>query len=291
MTLKANSSLKKDLILLIPTLGNNSLLTKTISVCNDLGLSILIIYQGNSNIKNLLPLENSNIQIIHIKNKVGVSKARNIGIKYLEKSSKHRFVMTLNESSIPNIDFINQAYMIFQNQYDLDVVCGSYLFHSGHKIESKSGLKNGWDFMKIPEPTMIIRLSTLISIKGYDERLGTGSKSIAQSGEGADLLFRISKKNGKVLNLNLLSATDLRDYPQHSLRTDFGYGFGFSIVGRRNNMTLSCLIRVFSPFIFHLFRSRKGGKPRKFSNICAICFGRGIGLLIPERFIFRKVNL
>ncbi len=291
MTAKTDSRNKKNLIALIPTIGERQNVIDVILECKHLGLGVLIIHQGASNFEEILLERDSDTHFIHVKEKEGVSKARNIGIEYLKNVCDYEYVMILNDCTIPNLEFIEQALMVFRNHHDLDVICGACQFKSGQVAKSKSGEVRGWGFMGILEPTMMIRLSTLQMLKGFDETLGTGSKSRAQSGEGADLLFRVSKNGGRVLNLNVVASIDLRHSPSHSMKKDFGYGFGFSTVGKRHKMRFHTTLRVFTPILRYLFLERLATSPDRFLNTCAVSLGRAVGLLVPPKLVRFKDNL
>jgi glycosyltransferase involved in cell wall biosynthesis len=258
--------------------------------CKHQGLDILVVHQGDSDIEKIIQEKYSDIHLIHSDDKLGASKARNLGLEYLKGKSHYGYVMTLNDCSIPNLEFIEQGLKVFRNHRDIDVICGSYLFKSGQSTNLRSGVIRGWNLMQIPEPTMIVRLSAILNLNGFDETLGTGSNTFAQSGEGADLLLRVTNEGGKVLNLNVVASKDLREIPTHSIRKDFGYGFGFSVVGKRHKMKFDTMLRIFTPILRYLFLKRLAGSPDKFLNTCAVSLGRAVGLISPSKFFPLKVG-
>ena len=175
-------------------------------------------------------------------------------------------------------------------QPDVKAVCGKYQFLSGLDSVQVQGEISNWNCMRILESVMLLKLDGIYPLGGYKEGLGTGSKSLSQSGEGADLLLRIKKNGGRILALNTIAARDLRERPTHSFIKNFGYGIGFSSVAKLHKMRKRAFIRSFTPIIRYIFRKKLPDSPENFASTFAVSCGRLMGILTPKRFLIASGN-
>ena len=274
----------------IPTIGQKKEIATVIEFLNSNCIKFLLVEQKSLELKSILEDSFGLNQLNHVKtfDVFGASRARNVGLKLLD--SNIQYVMFINDSTLPDLNFINQSLHYMNRFQKLGAIVGNYAFANGN-LKMSSGNHNtisaeGFtplDCFNATESAVIWKVEYIKSVQGFAEDIGTGSGTLIGSMEATDLLLRIIKSGAIVTGTNLVAGCDLRNIPQHKLITDLKYGIGFSTVARRYGFFLSALIRVPTPIFRKLLRARKADSPRSFLGNVAVSFGRFIGLFVSNQ--------
>lgn len=148
---------------------------------------------------------------------------------------------------------------------------------------------SGWSLWRAIEPALVWRRQTFLELGGFDERIGTGADTWAQSGEATDLLCRMRDLGHGVVTVPL--AVD--GTPQHvgsttsrnRRRKEFFYGVGFGCVARRHFPLLRSWAAVVSPLLKLAAGQPLEGVRSSVSLSLTACAGRGVGLMLGERCV------
>jgi len=181
--------------IVISTLGLRSELYQLIEYCLDQGLIVSIADQSTHGIN--LPIMNKNNARLFIKRMQikGAAIGRNTAILNLPPEVEYAF--TLNDCSIPEISFIRQSVQLFDTFSDVSAIGGIYKYKSGKKTFGRFGFLYGSSISSLIEPGMILRIKDLNKLEAYNPKIGPGSKSMLQAGEGLDLLYRLQRERKK----------------------------------------------------------------------------------------------
>jgi hypothetical protein len=220
----------------------------------------------------------------------GASRGRNEAFRALPESVV--WVWTPNDTSLPPADWAH-ALGRCVDQVDESVAAVAMDYHVGdvsRRQVSDMPMLSGWSLWRAIEPAVAWRRRTVIDLGGFDENIGTGAHSWAQSGEGTDLLLRMQERGYDVVTTPLV----VTGAPQHlsSVRRDrrrkeFYYGVGFGCVARRHFSVARCLPSVVGPLL-RLLRGQpvEGQRLSVWMSLTA-CTGRAVGLLMGERAVRR----
>ena len=280
-----------NFVVVVPTIGQKKEILKVIEFLKSNYIKYLLVEQKSLGMQSILDGYFGINQLNHVKtfDDFGASRARNVGLKLLD--SNVQYVMFINDSTIPNLNFIKNSLLYMNSYQKIGAIVGNYKYSQGVlKIDHgnrKSIFVTGftrWDCFNAIEPAVIWNVEYIKSVKGFAEDIGTGSGTLIGSMEATDLLFRILEIGAIVTGTNLVAGFDLRQVPEHKFITDLKYGIGFSIVARRYGYFSSALYRVPSPIIRYLLGVKKADNPNSFLGNLAVVFGRLIGLFISDKF-------
>ena len=274
----------------IPTIGQKREIATVIEFLSSNCIKFLLVEQKSLELKSILDDSFGLNQLNHVKtfDVFGASRARNVGLKLLD--SNIQYVMFINDSTLPDLNFINQSLHYMSRYEKLGAIVGNYKYANG-SMKINNGKRKiipaneftPWDTFNALEPAVIWKVANVISVQGFAEDIGTGAGTLIGSMEATDLLLRVIKFGALVTGTNLVAGCDLRYVPKHKFITDFKYGIGFSAVARRHGYFLSALIRVPVPIFRKLLCARKADSPGSFSGNVVVSFGRFIGLFVSSR--------
>jgi hypothetical protein len=137
---------------------------------------------------------------------------------------------------------------------------------------------------------VVWRRRTVVDLGGFDEDIGTGAHSWAQSGEGTDLLLRMQGRGHAVVTVPLAvagAAQHLSPMSRDRRRKEFYYGVGFGCVARRHFSVPRCLPSVVGPLLKLLRGQPLEGQRLSLRMSLTACAGRAVGLLMGERAVRR----
>jgi len=274
----------------IPTIGQKKEISTVIEFLNSNCIKFLLVEQKSLELKSILDDSFGLNQLNHVKtfDVFGASRARNVGLKFLD--SDIQYVMFINDSTLPNLNFINQSLHYMSRFQKLGAIVGNYAFANGslkmssknHEVINVQGF-TPWDCFSAMESAVIWRVEHIKSVQGFAESIGTGSGTLIGSMEATDLLLRIMKYGAIVTGTSLVAGCDLRNTPKHKFITDLKYGIGFSAVARRYGFFLSALIRVPVPIFRKFIGATNADNPKSFLGSVAVSFGRFIGLFVSDQ--------
>tara|TARA_Y100000768_G_C23987597_1_gene689917 strand:+ start:697 stop:1554 length:858 start_codon:yes stop_codon:yes gene_type:complete len=265
------------------TKGNDNQLNE---LCNSLNNQIyknfeLIICDQNINDKNKAFLKIfKNLQIKYIKSKVGLSFARNKGIR----SSKGDFLIFLDDDIILKKNFLKKINDLL-NKNNHNIIA--------YSVEDENKKK----FLKYPKKSCylinlnqifnsISSVSFVINSKNklfFDKEIGLGSKSIYQSGEETDYILRVIKKfKYKIYfekSIFVIHKNKKINFIKEISKT-FYYGCGWGYVVKKNRLSKKFIIKSLLKLIININYHVITFNLRRFIiSISAIC-GRIFGLII-----------
>lgn len=179
----------------VSSIGRNSSfdrLLQSLAAQNEKAFEVGVCDQSeNGIVSSLVDEYRTRLNISVVRTGRGLSRGRNAVIANASSNVTH-FVFP-NDSSVLSPDFMSNLYARHQ---DADVVALSYVHDGTPRYKFPAGtyplnLNNVW---KIIEPGMVLSKRVLEVAGGFDERLGTGCNTPWQSGEGTDLLLRLTRE-------------------------------------------------------------------------------------------------
>ncbi|MDH6180223.1 hypothetical protein M2152_000405 [Microbacteriaceae bacterium SG_E_30_P1] len=135
----------------------------------------------------VLPLE-------RVTSQRGLSRGRNAGVAAL--AGRADYVFFPNDTSRVASDFFAR----FTPDENAQIVAGHYRDDAGVRRDFPAetvpvSKGNVW---RVMEAAMLVRVDAVLAAGGFDEHLGSGADSPWQSGEGTDLLLRMSASGARV---------------------------------------------------------------------------------------------
>jgi hypothetical protein len=230
----------------------------------------------------------SNTKVIVEPGAGGLSAGRNQAFRLLKEYSD--WVVTPNDTSMFDPDYgelLCEAVAEFQ---DAGCIVGSYwqddvrLRFAGERGKNLSG----WDLWPPIEPACVWHLPRVTAVGGFDERLGAGATGRAQSGEGTDLLCRLSRV------APIVCAPELRTFGvahDHGLGTrariakDRAYSIGTGVVYRRYFRGPQSWARLAWPIVVGTTAAIRGQGMGAVRGGWARSWGRTIGYFSPQRSV------
>jgi hypothetical protein len=217
----------------------------------------------------------------------GSSRGRNVAVRALPESVE--WVWTPNDTSRPPPDWVET---LGRQVGDLDgsvaaVALDYRVDGTWRRRVSEVPVLSGWSLWRAIEPALVWRRRTFLGLGGFDERIGTGAETWAQSGECTDLLCRLRDLGHGVVTLPLAVEGRLQHggstTGRESLRKEFFYGVGFGCVARRHFALPRSSAAVVSPLLkLATGRGLEGDRPSVRLGLTASA-GRGVGLALGER--------
>ena len=280
-----------NFIVVIPTIGQKKEILKVLEFLNLNYIKYLVVEQKSLGVQSILDSSFGLNQLNHVKtfDDFGASRARNVGLNLLD--SNIQYVMFINDSTLPNLNFIEHSLFYMIRYPKVGAIVGNYKYSKGGLKISHGSRKSihvdgftRWKCFNAIEPAVIWKVEYIKSVKGFAQDIGPGAGTLIGCMEGTDLLLRILEIGALVTGTNLVAGSDLRHVPKHKFITDLKYGIGFSIVARRYGFFSRAFYRFPIPIIGHLLGVKKGDNPHSFSGNFAVALGRLIGLFISDRF-------
>lgn len=284
-----------NFVVVIPIIGQKKEILKVIEFLNSNYIKYFVVEQKSLKLQSFLDGYFGLNQSNHVKtfDNFGASRARNLGLKLLD--SNVQYVMFINDSTIPNLNFIKHSLLYMDRYQKIGAIVGNYKYSQNRlKINhrnSKSIFVNmftKWDCFNAMESAVIWKVEYIKCAEGFAEEIGTGSGTLIGSMEATDLLLRILEIGAIVTGTNLVAGFDLRQIPKHNFITDLKYGIGFSYVARRYGYFSSALYRIPTPIIRHILGVKKADNPKSLLGNIAVAFGRVIGLFISDKFASKR---
>lgn len=140
------------------------------------------------------------IKIIHLRCMPGLSRARNLGIKF----STGDVIAFPDDDCWYDAGVLEDANNFFQSNPGFDGLTGVCIDangqHSAGKFDESFGLiafNNVW--RRAISTTIFLRKKCVIDVEGFDEQLGLGSSTRWQSGEETDLILRVIKSGSSLI--------------------------------------------------------------------------------------------
>jgi hypothetical protein len=218
----------------------------------------------------------------------GISRGRNQALRALPESVI--WVWTPNDNCRPATDWVRTLGERLE-QVDRSVAAVALDFRVEGRLRrqvSDVPELSGWSLWRAIEAALVWRLADVVDLEGFDERIGTGARGWAQSGEGTDLLCRLRDKRLSVVTLDLSiegRGQHAGSPSRHGLRKEFYYGVGFGVVARRHFALGRSLVAVVSPLVKLVARRPLEGQQPNLPMALTAFAGRGVGLLLGERAV------
>jgi glycosyltransferase involved in cell wall biosynthesis len=207
-------------------------------------IELIIVDQNNDDrVAQLLRLLKSSVNITHLRfDEVGLSKARNYGLKY---ASGDIVTFPDDDCWYPS-DLLTRVEKIFQVNKYLSGVTGKVIDEGGDTIsrfaQSPSLLKRNNVWKRATSVAFFLRHETVRIVGKFDESLGVGADTIWQSGEDIDYPIRIVKAGYKLLydpSIIVYHPSVLKNgYTEKVIKRAFDYGAGIGRVWRKHSFPL-----------------------------------------------------
>jgi hypothetical protein len=276
---------KGEICFVIPTLGLRNFTQFLVSELVRNSFQVIVVEQSESQdlYSSFDQFTRKQLVFLRVVGERGASRARNVGMRAAPISSE--YLMFLNDTFLPNPNFLNQATIILNSNESVGAVFGRYRYQDGSETKSVLGNIGKRQLMAVNESSIMFRRSMLEQLGGFNEAIGTGSDGLIQSGEAADLLIRSLRLGWQVIGVNDIAGTDSRKTPTHTKKVDFLYGVGFSKIARENGLFLWALARVATPILRKIARLPLGDSPSNVGGLLAVVAGRLFGIVVPSTFL------
>lgn len=194
--------MNKEITLVIPTINRVTELESLLqSLCLSIfkNFTILIVDQNEDDkLSEVLLKYDTQLAIQRIKSTIkGATKARNLGLNFTDTE----FVCFPDDDCEFLPHTLGAALYELNHDQTLAMISGKSIDRNGRNSNLKYWPSkrvritenNSW--VTAIEYTMFFRTSTLKEVNGFDATIGPGSSFIFQSGESAELIMRLLKKN------------------------------------------------------------------------------------------------
>jgi hypothetical protein len=142
-------------------------------------------------VQELLDHFDASLRLFRTRSAPGLSAGRNSVVAASPVGTTH--VAFPNDTTLPPTDFVER---IRASASGYDVIVTDYVHDEGsrYRLPTAGEFLTSATVWKVLEPAMVLSRDLWASARGFDEQLGTGSRSRWQSGEGTDLLLRAMKR-------------------------------------------------------------------------------------------------
>ncbi|WP_291051441.1 MULTISPECIES: hypothetical protein [unclassified Empedobacter] len=195
---------KYDLIFLTTHQNNNYIfeLLNSINIIEDFNLFVLILSQD---VKLEISEYKFDIEVVEI-GKMSLSKARNIGLKFLSKNNiNSRYIMFPDDDSTFDISFFENFNNVTESgdNFIIPIYCknSDKKLYLGKKLK-EGELLNYKNHYMIGSPNQIINYERNVISINFDEKLGVGA--VYGSCEDFDLFIRLNNKGEKFYYSSIL---------------------------------------------------------------------------------------
>lgn len=205
----------------------------------------------------------NSLSILHLKSKPGLSKARNLGMKFIENAD---IVAFPDDDCIYPENTLRTVIDYFKENPEFDGLTGRSIDFNHHSsagnFSKEAGQLNLYNVWKQGISfTIFLKKNVIDNIKGFDEELGVGANTAWGSGEETDYLIR-SIKQGFNINytpeLKIIHPDPILDMNPKTYQRAYSYGAGMGRVLKKNHYPLwfksKMLFRPFAGYFLSLIR-------------------------------------
>jgi glycosyltransferase involved in cell wall biosynthesis len=248
--------MNKEITLVVPTINRVIELESLLqSLCLSIfkNFDILIVDQNEDDrLSDILIRYEQLLSIQRLKSNIkGANKARNLGLNH----TMTEFVCFPDDDCEFLPQTIGAALYELKNNHTISMISGKSIDRKGMNSNLKYWPKkrvrinenNSW--ITAIEYTMFFRTSILKEVKGFDDNIGPGSLSVFKSGESAELIMRLLKKD-QILYFSPEIQIYHPDFLSYNINTDrskvYGYSLGMGYVLKKHyslNIKLKYLLR------------------------------------------------
>jgi len=193
--------------------------------------------------------------IQHIHSAKGLSRARNIGLKYISGE----VVCFPDDDGWYAPSLLAQVSHLLMQHPEYDGCTGKVIDANGNAVggryDSRAGFLSTYNvWIRATSFSIFLRSAAIEAMKPFDERLGVGSGTPFGSGEETDFLIQGIKQGKKIYytpDLAVFHPNPISVYDDHTFRRAFSYGCGAGYVLRKHRYPLWFVI-------YHLLRPLGG---------------------------------
>lgn len=210
---------------------------------------VVIDQNAHDNLKNCLTadLKDFNLVYLHVKKNMGLSAARNYGMKH----ASGRIIAFPDDDCWYQPRTLELVYERFSQDDSINTVTGlvtdvdGSFSAGGYMIRNKQvRVSNSNAWWTTNSSSIFIKREVLEAIGEFDENIGLGTQRYI-SGEETDLILRIHKLGYKVNyypEINVFHKRYRGVYDKTERKRGYGYGLGMGYVLRKNGYGLDQLI-------------------------------------------------
>lgn len=249
----------------------------------------LIVVDQNSDDRLVPILEpyKTHFPILHIRSAPGLSRARNIGLRYV----KGDIVAFPDDDCWYPPDLLEKVANFFQKHPDIDGLAGRSIDENGKpsvgRWDEKEGLIDMFNvWRRAISFSIFLKTKVINEVGDFDETLGVGAGTPWGAGEETDYIVRTLKLGFKIYyypSINIYHPQKTPVYDVRAISRAYSYGMGFGRVLRKHKYPLwflgYYLIRPLSGIILSLLT----GNFSKAKYYGTVLNGRFLGYLSKDK--------
>ena len=253
--------------LILATVGRTAeidRLLKSLESQNDVDFELIVVDQNEDNrLDSILEAYHQSMNITHIKSARGLSRARNVGLKYITGDV---IAFPDDDSWYPESTLEKVKNILISS--DLDGVSCRCVDTNGNDSAGKFSKDDGiidkynvWN--RATSATIFLKSSVIERIDPFDESLGVGSGTIYGAGEETDFLLNALKKGAKIYytpEIKVFHPNPSLVYNDKTIKRAYSYGCGIGKVIKKHNYPfwykLKVLIRPLGGCVLSLLELR-----------------------------------
>ncbi|MGD0152187.1 MAG: glycosyltransferase [Thermacetogeniaceae bacterium] len=237
---------------------NNFLFSLNTQIYNNFEL-IIVDQNSDMHVKSIIA--KYNYDIIYLKSEPGLSKARNVALKYV---SGDIIAFPDDDCEYPK-ELLKSVNDFFVKYYEYDAISGRSVDARGRTSVSHFDIAPGIitidNVFKRANSITIFLKNKLVESTGYfDEQLGLGAKSPFLASEEIDYLIRAIKYGYKIYfdpSIIIFHNEPVKEYSEIIILRGYFYGAGYGRVARKHMLSSKhvflMFIRPLGGFLLSLF--------------------------------------
>jgi len=244
---------------------------------------IIVDQNKDDKVSSIIKNYENKFKILHLKSELGLSKARNVGLKYCQGDI---IGFPDDDCYYPQTLLENVAKMFLEN-VDFDGITGrSADINSGqfesyfHKQSGMIDIFNVWK--RATSYTIFLRRSLVLKIGEFDKLLGVGAGTIWGSAEEMDYLIRAIKNCNRIYyqpSIFVNHPVYENIYTEKVVDRNYKYGAGYGGVLRKHQYPIWYVMYVFARPLVASILSFLAGKFKKSKYYYSMFWGRVQGYL------------
>lgn len=195
--------MKKDIkiSLILCTLGRTKEVKSFLTHANEFtfdNFEIIIADQNEDDriVKLLDDLDKRRFSVVHIKTPVGLSRSRNIALKY----TKGDIIAFPDDDCLYESNTLEKVYKFFEINSEYDVLIAKWCNTTDdgvqpHENKKSHKIVSDIEIFSFMSSEIFVRKKVFERIGSFDEKLGLGSGTIFRGGEDYDFLIRCINKS------------------------------------------------------------------------------------------------
>ncbi|WP_338825130.1 hypothetical protein MHOCP_06890 [Moorella humiferrea] len=242
---------------------------------------IVVDQNPDTRLEPILTVYSDSFPIIHVRSEKGLSRARNIGLRYVRGD----IVAFPDDDCWYSPDILERVVSFFKENKKWDGLVGRSVDANGQttagRFDLRSGSINKYNVWKRGISFSIFLRYKVVDTAGvFDEDLGAGAGTSWGSGEETDYLIRALKAGFKLFydpSLTVGHANPVADYTVETINRALNYGAGMGWVLRKHGYPLWFVLYMWMRPLLGTLLAVGTGRLNKARYYWAVLRGRIIG--------------